>query len=132
MMRQCRGVEGETYTWSARSFDGGETWTDDAAQGGGLITPRDAVPLRAPIDFSDPDLALMIQKTDSQKGPARILFSTDRGRTWNGYYTFPAPGFNPVAARSDYIIEGKRKQDSRTPMSSKVGFKDTHDSKEIS
>jgi hypothetical protein len=98
--------EGQSYTWSARSFDGGNTWTDDPDQGAGLIAPLDVGELDSAIDFTDPNLALMVQMTNSQKGPSRLIYSTDRGRTWSGYHSLDLPGgFDPIAARSDYIIE---------------------------
>lgn len=101
--------KGKSYLWSVRSFDGGLTWTDKSEDGAGEVQWHDAVPLDKPINFRDPGLALLIRMTGSQQGPSRILYSTDRGRHWNGYYELLAPGFNPVAARSDYIIEGKHK-----------------------
>ncbi|MDQ8199398.1 sialidase family protein [Pelagicoccus enzymogenes] len=98
--------EGNSYLWSTRSFDGGKTWTDSAQQGAGLIAPHDAITLTDPIDFKHSDLALMIQMTGSQQGPSRLLYSTDRGRSWYGFYQLDLPGgFDPIAARSDYIIE---------------------------
>ena len=98
--------EGQSYTWSIRSLDGGQTWTDDPEQGAGLIPRRGAGKLTSPIDFTDPELALMIQMTDSQTGPSRLIYSTDRGRTWTGYHQLDLPGgFDPIAARSDYLIE---------------------------
>jgi hypothetical protein len=109
---------GNSYRWSVRSFDGGQTWTDAPEDGAGMLSPHEAIPLEDSIDFSNPDLALMIQMTGSQSGPARILYSEDRGRSWKGYYALEAPEFDPVAARSDYVIEDR----STLRMFSSAGF----------
>ena len=101
--------EGQSYRWSVRSFDGGQTWSDRPEDGAGLIDPLPAATLPGPIDFSHPDLALMVVMTGSQQGPSRLLYSLDRGRQWHGFYELDLPGgFDPIAARSDYLIDDAR------------------------
>lgn len=94
----------------ARSLDGGETWTIEApksllppAQGG-----QPAVPLTEPMDFTAPGFAMTLRFTDAQKGPSMLFYSTDRGKSWKGPFQLPLFGFPGVAARTDYLVNGKR------------------------
>lgn len=94
----------------ARSLDGGETWTIEAPksllppeQGGGEVAD-----LAAPMDFQHPDFAMTIRFADSNLGPSRLWYSTDRGKSWHGSYRFPELGQPGIAARTDYLINGKR------------------------
>jgi hypothetical protein len=93
----------------ARSLDGGETWSIEAPksllppeQGGNAVTD-----LKEPMDFGNPNFAMTIRYTDKDKGASRLFYSADRGRTWKGAYNFPTFGLPGVAARTDYLIEGK-------------------------
>ena len=70
----------------ARSLDGGESWTIEAPpsllppeQGGAKTTS-----LREPMDFLNPGFAMTIRFTDTNKGPSRLFYSYDRGKTWTG------------------------------------------------
>jgi hypothetical protein len=93
----------------ARSLDGGETWTIEApasllppAQGG-----KQPVELNEPMDFTGPGFAMTIRFTDTNKGPSLLFYSTDKGKSWKGAFQFPLFGQLGVAARTDYIIDGR-------------------------
>lgn len=107
----------------ARSEDGGETWTIiDPAQKGYLVpeggflhgVPREdvAIPQAKPspggIDFMHPDFAMTIRTTDINDGSSRFFYSYDRGRTWEGPFLLPNFGAPGTAARTDYVVNGKR------------------------
>ncbi|MEO7146048.1 MAG: sialidase family protein [Bryobacteraceae bacterium] len=93
----------------ARSLDGGETWT--------IETPRDLLPpaqggrvpqdLTRPMDFKRPGFAMTIRFLDSNTGPSLLWYTYDKGRSWKGPFRFPQFS-NGVAARTDYLIDGKR------------------------
>lgn len=94
----------------ARSLDGGETWTVESPksllppeQGGAEVTD-----LPQPMDFTDPNFAMTIRFADSNRGPSRLWYSTDRGKSWLGAYRFPQLGQPGIAARTDYVVNGKR------------------------
>lgn len=94
----------------ARSPDGGRTWKIEAPpsllppeQGGAAVTR-----LREPMNFRDPDFAMTLRFTDTNKGPSRLFYSTDRGKTWRGPYDFPLLGQLGIAARTDYLISAGR------------------------
>jgi hypothetical protein len=94
----------------ARSLDGGETWTIEAPlslrstkQGGPELSD-----LPEPMDFSRPDFALTIRLGSKDSGASRFYYSYDRGKSWRGPYRFPLFGQLGVAARTDYLIEGKQ------------------------
>ena len=94
----------------ARSMDGGESWTVEAPkpllppeQGGHAVQD-----LRQPMNFADPNFAMTIRFADSNKGPSRLWYSVDRGKSWRGPYRFPDLGQPGIAARTDYIVNGKR------------------------
>ncbi len=94
----------------ARSLDGGETWTIEKPSS--LLPPeqggKQPVPLPEPMDFTARGFVLTIRFTDIHKGPSRLWYSTDRGKSWNGPYEFPLFGAAGLAARTDYIVNGKR------------------------
>lgn len=106
----------------ARSLDGGMTWSiENPAEQGALIPEGPALHgimppwLKRPvwtdcpggIDFTDPNLAMTFRMTDVDSGPSRFYVSTDRGHHWKGPYRLPMFGQLGVAARTDYIINGK-------------------------
>ena len=109
--------------WLARSLDGGETWAlEYPAEKGYLIAQGDAlhgtetpglpVPeMRAcpgGIDFTHPDFALTLRMTDiDAQSPSKFYYSNDRGHTWEGAFLLPNVGVNGIAARTDYIVDGK-------------------------
>jgi hypothetical protein len=106
----------------ARSKDGGETWTisNPAEQGvlvgnkgmrHGLVPPgfveREPVECEGGIDFTHPDFAMTCRMSDVNTGPSRFFYSYDRGQTWKGPFKLPLFGQKGIAARTDYIVNGK-------------------------
>ena len=103
----------------ARSFDGGRTWRIEKPKE--LIPPPGSkmagVPAeeggRAPvlftgaIDFLKPGFIMTWRMTDIHTGPSRFCFSYDRGKTWQGPFTAPEFGTPGIAARTDYLIDGR-------------------------
>jgi hypothetical protein len=109
--------------WLARSMDGGMTWTlEHPAEKGFLIprgeflhgteTPGLALPpitdLKEPMDFMHPDFVLTLRMENINAGTSRLEYSYDRGRIWSGPYRLPNFGTKGTAARTDYIVNGKR------------------------
>jgi hypothetical protein len=103
----------------ARSPDGGETWTIERPDGlqpppgekiAGVPTDEGGRQLSdAPgnIDFANPDFILTARMTSIHAGQSRFYYSMDRGKTWNGPYRLPNFGQKGIAARTDYLINGK-------------------------
>ncbi len=95
----------------ARSLDGGRTWTIERPTT--LLLPerggRSPTDLTEPIDFTHPDFAMTLRMTGIHQGPSYLYYSLDRGRTWRGPFRFPLFGRRGIAARTDYIVEGKRR-----------------------
>jgi hypothetical protein len=107
----------------ARSRDGGQTWAvEDPAEKGALI-PAGKVLHGVPspglkekpwqdcpggIDFTHPGFALTVRMTDTNAGPSRFYYSTDRGKNWRGPFRLPLFGQKGIAARTDYLVNGKR------------------------
>lgn len=94
----------------ARSLDGGLSWRVEAPrsllppeQGGAAVTP-----LTQPMNFEMPGFAMTLRFSDTNRGPSRLFYSTDRGKTWSGAYAFPLFGQLGIAARTDYIVNGPR------------------------
>ena len=109
--------------WLARSLDGGATWTHEHPAEKSFLIPRGeslhgietpglALPpirtLREPMDFMHPDYALTLRMESVHAGTSRFEYSYDRGKTWSGPYRMPDFGTRGTAARTDYIINGKR------------------------
>jgi hypothetical protein len=104
----------------ARSLDGGETWTIEDAYESGMTgfaydhsIPEDQadIPktLAQPIeDFTDPGFAITFMRDDYHDGPSTFYYSMNRGREWNGPYSFPNLGTNGIGTRTDYIVEGSQ------------------------
>jgi hypothetical protein len=93
----------------ARSLDGGKTWKledpenfvgDDGA----------ATPSPGRINFAHPGFAMRLHRS----GGIRFFISYDRGRKWQGPYSFgdlmSHPEFEGLenTARTDYIVNGKK------------------------
>lgn len=106
----------------ARSKDGGITWTiENPAEQGALIPVGTALHGVMPpnlkekpwqdcpggIDFTHPDFAMTLRMTDTNAGPSRFYYSTDRGRTWKGPFRLPLFGQQGIAARTDYVVTGE-------------------------
>jgi len=103
----------------ARSLDGGETWSIEkpasllpppgtivagiATEPGGKL----AVDCPGGIDFTHPDFAMTIRMASHQNGPSRFYYSYDRGKSWSGPFHFPDFGEAGLAARTDYLVNGK-------------------------
>jgi hypothetical protein len=106
----------------ARSVDGGLTWTiENPAARGELLPEGQALhgtelprvvlkPWKdcpGDIDFTHPDFAMTLRMTNSNSGPARFHYSYDRGHRWEGPFRLPLMGQRGIAARTDYIVNGK-------------------------
>jgi hypothetical protein len=106
----------------ARSKDGGKTWSiENPAKQGVLIgtagmrhgtLPKDykeAEPVACPggIDFTHPDFAMTCRMAGVHTGTSRFYYSYDRGRTWKGPFELPLFGQRGIAARTDYVVNGK-------------------------
>ena len=106
----------------ARSRDGGVTWTiENPAEHGALIPVGKALHGITPpglheppwqecpgdINFLDPNFAMTVRMTDVDAGPSKFYYSTDRGHTWRGPFRLPLFGQPGIAARTDYIVNGK-------------------------
>ena len=116
-------------TKQARSLDGGRTWAvgepNMATPGGrglsadehmvrseqvGEVMDGDNAPQPCPggIDFSHPDFALMCAKTGLSEGCRSFFYvSTDRCHTWDGPYDLPLYDQTGIAARTDYVVDGR-------------------------
>lgn len=94
----------------ARSLDGGLTWTIETPKS--LLPPdqggKDPVPLTRPMDFLLPGFIMTIRYVDLNTGPSLMWYSTNKGKDWEGPFTFPLFDLPGVAGRTDYLIEGKR------------------------
>lgn len=102
----------------ARSLDGGESWKIERPEG--LKPPPGAkqagVPTEAGrpvtdcpggIDFTAKGFALTARMADIHVGPSRFYYSTDKGKTWQGPFRLPDFGQPGIAARTDYLVNGK-------------------------
>lgn len=106
------------YHVLARSRDGGETWTLERPDG--LQPPpgekvagvpsaggRPVTDCPGGIDFTAPGFIFTARMADIHVGPSRFYYSNDKGKTWNGPYRLPDFGQPGIAARTDYLINGK-------------------------
>ena len=104
----------------ARSLDGGETWKIERpaslkappgmkqagvpTEGGG----REAVPSPGGFDFTRSGFALTARMASIHTGPSRFYVTYDKGHQWQGPFMVPDFDTPGVAARTDYLIDGKR------------------------
>jgi hypothetical protein len=103
----------------ARSLDGGETWkieSPDALRppaglmvagvptGEGGRQPTDSP---GGIDFTQPGFALTARMLSIHTGPSRFYYTTDKGHSWEGPYNLPNFDQQGIAARTDYLVDGK-------------------------
>ena len=109
----------------ARSLDGGETWKieDPCSSGtGDLFVPNHGsyhgiertdvklqrvVPCKG-INFENPNLAFTLRMTNADGGESRFWYSYNRGHSWKRPSKLPDFNTFGTAARTDYIIDGKK------------------------
>jgi hypothetical protein len=106
----------------ARSRDGGLTWTIESPSDKGALVPagrmlhgtappglkeRPWQDCPGGIDFTHPGFALTVRMTDTNAGPSRFYYSTNRGHDWKGPFRLPLFGQKGIAARTDYLVNGK-------------------------
>ena len=103
----------------ARSLDGGKTWAIEDAYDAGqkaiaydhAIDADKAVAAKAldqPMDFTHPEFVLaLVRLNNNDDGPSIFYHSNNKGKSWNGPFTFPNLGTAGVATRNDYFIDGK-------------------------
>ncbi len=106
----------------ARSKDGGKIWTiENPAEKGSLIPVGRVLHGITPpglkekpwqdcpggIDFTHPDFALTVRTTDVNAGQSRFSYSNDRGKTWQGPFRLSLFDRKGIAARTDYLVNGK-------------------------
>jgi hypothetical protein len=106
----------------ARSVDGGVNWNiEDPSRRGALIPVGKALHGITPpgltekpwqdcpggINFTDPNFAMTVRMTDANAGASRFYYSTDRGHEWHGPFRLPSFDQPGIAARTDYLINGK-------------------------
>lgn len=88
-----------------RSFDGGKTWTVERPEVLGLAAKPEPCP--GGIDFTHPDFAMTLRMFHHKRGLSRFYISYDRAKTWKGPYQLPDFGQKWIAARTDYLVNGK-------------------------
>ena len=102
----------------ARSLDGGLTWSIEKPEGlkpppgsrqANVPTEQGRAATECPgnIDFTKPGFALTARMADIHVGPSRFYYSYDKGKTWNGPFIIPDFGQPGIAARTDYLVNGK-------------------------
>lgn len=113
----------------ARSLDGGRSWVIEEFPGRtpgnrglsadehmlpelgvGAALDGENAPTAPPggIDFLHPDFALMGARTGLEAGVRSFFYvSYDRCHSWQGPYWLPTFGQTGVAARTDYLVEGR-------------------------
>lgn len=106
----------------ARSLDGGVTWTIENPSAKGALVPAGKMLHGTPppgltekpwvdspggIDFAHPDFAMTLRMSAVDLGPSRFYTSMDRGHNWEGPFRLPLFDQKGVAARTDYIVNGK-------------------------
>lgn len=103
----------------ARSMDGGKTWKLERPKG--LQPPpsvkiagvpaggdgKEAMDCPGGLDFSKPGFIFTARMADIHIGPSRYYYSNDKGRQWQGPCKLPDFGQPGIAARTDYIVNGK-------------------------
>ena len=105
----------------ARSMDGGETWIiEDAFEHGqtGWAHDNNVSEDKAELprelvegidDFTDPNFIITFQRHNNHDGPTHFYYSNNRGVKWEGPFMYPDLGTAGIAARTDYIVDGKQK-----------------------
>jgi hypothetical protein len=59
------------------------------------------------IDFTAPGFALTARMNDIHVGASRFYYSYDKGKSWDGPFRLPDFGQPGIAARTDYLVNGK-------------------------
>jgi len=60
------------------------------------------------LDFTNPNSAVAIRMVSSKGGGySRFYYSKDRAKTWQGPFNLPHFDRKGIAARTDYIVNGK-------------------------
>jgi hypothetical protein len=84
--------------WQARSLDGGETWTlEQPSRTSGRQDWPD--PSNGGVNFTHPDFAMRVGRGFS--------ISYDRGRTWQGRYSFKGIDLG-MTSRHDYMVQDQK------------------------
>lgn len=92
----------------ARSQDRGETWIIEEPTVESLSPLQgEAADCPGNVDFTHPDFALRVRMVDKDVGPSHFHYSYDRGRRWQGPFKVPDFGTPGIAARTDYLVNGK-------------------------
>jgi hypothetical protein len=92
----------------SRSLDGGETWRLEGPLEDTPAAPqREALDCPGEIDFAHRDFALTVRMADIDIGPSFFHYSYDRGRAWSGPFKLPQFDTPGIAARTDYLVNGK-------------------------
>lgn len=99
---------------TSRSLDGGLTWGDHRTAFPDLAANRASlkpVPLREPLDFSDPQLIVNFHWDGLGDGCRTFLYySPDKGKSWKGPFdNIPLFDFKSMAGRTDYEVAGPRR-----------------------
>lgn len=92
----------------ARSKDGGLTWNIEVpsflnADG----KEQEGVDCPGGLDFTARDSAVALRMVSSSRGFSRFYYSQDRAKTWQGPYKLPTYDRKGVAARTDYLVDGR-------------------------
>lgn len=92
----------------ARSLDGGETWKVEVPS---FLNDegKEAEPMECPgnLDFSNPNSAVTFRMVSSQRGFSRFYYSSNRAKAWLGPYKLPTFDRKGIAARTDYLVDGR-------------------------
>jgi hypothetical protein len=107
---QGHAIDGERPNVArfARSKDGGLTWTIEVpsfldAEG----REQDGGDCPGAFDFAAPNSAVALRMVSSSRGFSRFYYSNDRAKTWQGPYRLPTYDRKGIAARTDYLVDGK-------------------------
>jgi hypothetical protein len=92
----------------ARSIDGGRTWKLEVPSFlDASDKEKEATDPEGGIDFQNPNFAMTLRMVSSRTGFSRFCYSYDRGHNWKGPYKLPTFDRKGIAARTDYIVNGK-------------------------
>lgn len=86
----------------ARSTDAGETWRVEEPIGQ-RIPSGEAYDFQGKLDFTDPDLCMVVGYDSAHEGASALHYSFDRGRIWHGPAKIPGLGLSGLCGRTDYV-----------------------------